>query len=327
MLLTTMNNMVQYQYEGNVHLVYAILRRKEIFYKLARLTLPRAIRDIRQLQKQDYYKSFAGGESKIGSTISAGSGSGSSIGDPSQKRTVLGVDSVDSDVISKMALTTSPTDLISTTLEERDISGNVRKGKFSSSQSAEVIPGAPGNLDMIDVNLARMASSFSVLDRTGSFVGELNEDQKRLNKGEGFIDDNEKIESTAAIDLDSSHGAGSSVFGESDDEFESIEVLALKKNSDESHNAEISNVKDRSATENEDDEEDDEDDESFAMPGEKRTPPPLAVTAVPSKEIRPILNNEKKAQDVSQRLKASLSVVGKKDRFVPDKVYILQCKI
>lgn len=36
--------MVQYQYDGNAHLVYAILRRKDVFVKLANLTLPLAIK-------------------------------------------------------------------------------------------------------------------------------------------------------------------------------------------------------------------------------------------------------------------------------------------
>lgn len=34
----------QYQYDGNAHLVYAILRRKDVFVKLANLTLPLAIK-------------------------------------------------------------------------------------------------------------------------------------------------------------------------------------------------------------------------------------------------------------------------------------------
>lgn len=44
MLLETFNNIVQYQYEGNVNVVYAIVKRKEIFESLSGLTLPAAIR-------------------------------------------------------------------------------------------------------------------------------------------------------------------------------------------------------------------------------------------------------------------------------------------
>lgn len=47
MLLETFNNIVQYQYEGNANLVYAILRRKTLFESLANLALDRAIADAR----------------------------------------------------------------------------------------------------------------------------------------------------------------------------------------------------------------------------------------------------------------------------------------
>lgn len=49
MLLETLNNIVQYQYEGNGHVVYSIIRRKEIFEGLANLTLPSAIKGAREL--------------------------------------------------------------------------------------------------------------------------------------------------------------------------------------------------------------------------------------------------------------------------------------
>ncbi|KAL7497097.1 hypothetical protein ACHAWT_007457 [Skeletonema menzelii] len=43
LLLEIFNNIIQYQYNGNQHLVYAIVRRKDAFGKLASLTLPKAI--------------------------------------------------------------------------------------------------------------------------------------------------------------------------------------------------------------------------------------------------------------------------------------------
>jgi hypothetical protein len=46
LLLETFNNIIQYQYEGNVNLVYSIVRRKEIFERLSALTLPVAIKVI-----------------------------------------------------------------------------------------------------------------------------------------------------------------------------------------------------------------------------------------------------------------------------------------
>ena len=42
MLLETFNNIIQYQYEGNYNIVYAIMRRRELFEALAALTLPAA---------------------------------------------------------------------------------------------------------------------------------------------------------------------------------------------------------------------------------------------------------------------------------------------
>ena len=42
LLLEVFNNIVQYQYHGNAHLVYAILRRKDAFGQLASLNLERA---------------------------------------------------------------------------------------------------------------------------------------------------------------------------------------------------------------------------------------------------------------------------------------------
>lgn len=43
LLLEIINNIIQYQYNGNQHLVYAIVRRKDSFGKLVGLTLPKAI--------------------------------------------------------------------------------------------------------------------------------------------------------------------------------------------------------------------------------------------------------------------------------------------
>jgi hypothetical protein len=42
LLLEVFNNVIQYQYHGSQHLVYAIIRRKEIFGRLATMSLPKA---------------------------------------------------------------------------------------------------------------------------------------------------------------------------------------------------------------------------------------------------------------------------------------------
>jgi len=43
LILEVFNNIIQYQYNGNEHLVYAVIRRKDSFGKLSSLTLPKAI--------------------------------------------------------------------------------------------------------------------------------------------------------------------------------------------------------------------------------------------------------------------------------------------
>lgn len=43
LLLEVFNNIIQYQFSGNQHLIYAIIRRKDSFGRLASLTLPKAI--------------------------------------------------------------------------------------------------------------------------------------------------------------------------------------------------------------------------------------------------------------------------------------------
>jgi len=45
LLLEIFNNLIQYQYAGNPHLVYAIIRRKEVFKRLGNLSLPAAVRN------------------------------------------------------------------------------------------------------------------------------------------------------------------------------------------------------------------------------------------------------------------------------------------
>lgn len=299
MLLTTMNNMVQYQYEGNVHLIYAILRRKEIFYKLARLTLPRAIRDIKQLQKQDYYKSFGGNGKSMASGLTS-IGSGSSIGSSASSRRP---DNVDAEIFNKMALTTTPTDLISTTLEERDIRGNVRNGKSTQPNSTGTAD------DIIDVNLVRMSSSFSVLDRTGSFTGEFPSSQKQLSPGEGFVRDGEKIEQFQDAGMDSSYGhenrAPDASESDSDGDFSTLEVMTLKQRSEDlNDDGEIG------------------DDGSAAEPEGRSIQTSLSNSAKGSKSI---LQDERKAEYLSKRMKSSLSDIGRKDRFVPDKVMLQVC--
>ena len=52
MILETFNNIIQYQYEGNGNIVYAIIRRREIFDGLFNLTLPAAILNSNAVMKK-----------------------------------------------------------------------------------------------------------------------------------------------------------------------------------------------------------------------------------------------------------------------------------
>lgn len=52
LLLETFNNIVQYQYEGNGNLIYAIIRRKDVFDALATLTLPTAIKSAQDVREK-----------------------------------------------------------------------------------------------------------------------------------------------------------------------------------------------------------------------------------------------------------------------------------
>ena len=72
LLLETFNNIVQYQYEGNVNLVYAIVRRKGVFETVAKLTLPDAIRRASELAAK------RGGEGSTGKGAAAAAGGASS---------------------------------------------------------------------------------------------------------------------------------------------------------------------------------------------------------------------------------------------------------
>lgn len=53
LLLETFNNIVQYQYEGNGNLIYAIIRRKEVFDLLANLSLPAALHSVEEMQTKN----------------------------------------------------------------------------------------------------------------------------------------------------------------------------------------------------------------------------------------------------------------------------------
>jgi len=72
MLLETFNNIVQYQYEGNANLVYAIVRRREVFEGLAALTLSSAI--------ESAAEACGGGKPSSSSSASASSSASSSSG-------------------------------------------------------------------------------------------------------------------------------------------------------------------------------------------------------------------------------------------------------
>jgi len=51
MILESLNNIIQYQYEGNAQMIYSIIRRKEIFESITELTLPAALKDAHSSQQ------------------------------------------------------------------------------------------------------------------------------------------------------------------------------------------------------------------------------------------------------------------------------------
>jgi hypothetical protein len=69
MLLETLNNIVQYQYEGNGNVVYAIIRRREIFEGIANLTLPAALKG-----QQDVFDKKAASKGKAAAARAAAAG-------------------------------------------------------------------------------------------------------------------------------------------------------------------------------------------------------------------------------------------------------------
>jgi hypothetical protein len=98
MLLETLNNVVQYQYEGNGNLIYAIIRRREIFESLANLTLPGVLKSVSEAAEAR----AKGRSAKSG---------GAAAGKPSAQ----------SEEIAELSAAASPTELISTTSVERRV--------------------------------------------------------------------------------------------------------------------------------------------------------------------------------------------------------------
>jgi len=112
MLLETLNNVVQYQYEGNGHVVYSIIRRKEIFEGLANLTLPSAIKGARDLLD----KKVAAQQAKSAAAAAAGDkDSKSARAASSASTTGSSEESLD------LYADATPTELISTAQVERRV--------------------------------------------------------------------------------------------------------------------------------------------------------------------------------------------------------------
>lgn len=122
MLLETLNNIVQYQYEGNGQVIYAIIRRKEIFEGLANLSLPAAIQDAAFLHQ----KKGATGTAKTATAPGAK-------GKKTNSTSAQGAE----EVVDLFAEAT-PTELISTASVERRVghTGDIVDLKKSSSTTA-----------------------------------------------------------------------------------------------------------------------------------------------------------------------------------------------
>lgn len=122
MLLETLNNIVQYQYEGNGNTIYAIIRRKEVFHDLASLTLEDATRnaqEVASLGKVTSISAAAKPSSGSGSSSGGGSGSGGASTTLSATGKGSGTKLDSSSVEEEVPTPATPTDLISTAPVER----------------------------------------------------------------------------------------------------------------------------------------------------------------------------------------------------------------
>ena len=159
MLLETLNNIVQYQYEGNGHVIYSIIRRKEIFDGIANLTLPTAIRSVNELLEKRNTAAIAAKTKKS-------PGGRSSNGSVSE----------DNEQLHPSA---TPTELISTSNIERRVgnTGDIVELKTGDSPSTRTTtrPSAsdhPGTSDMTTTELqADTARATSVAGWNGSQSG------------------------------------------------------------------------------------------------------------------------------------------------------------
>lgn len=116
LLLETFNNIVQYQYEGNSDVVYAIIRRKEAFETLANLNLPVAIKIAKDIAEKKDSKSISVADNN-GTTAKSNTKSNSNSSTLSKKYS----GSREEDVIDNVTAEGAPTDLISTQSVERRV--------------------------------------------------------------------------------------------------------------------------------------------------------------------------------------------------------------
>jgi hypothetical protein len=79
LLLEVMNNLVQYQYAGNAHLVYAIIRRRKVFEVLNALNLPTALQQAKQQQEHGVDQTAAAQATNVVGTYSAHTENGSAV--------------------------------------------------------------------------------------------------------------------------------------------------------------------------------------------------------------------------------------------------------
>lgn len=113
LLLETFNNLIQYQYEGNGNVVYAIIRRKEIFDSLSTLTLPAAIQGAIELAHKN-------------TNALAGRKSTNTPAPPAKRSSEESLDTV---AVAANSSGDGPTDLVSTQNVERkmEVDGEVDK--------------------------------------------------------------------------------------------------------------------------------------------------------------------------------------------------------
>lgn len=131
LLLETFNNLVQYQYEGNGNLIYAIVRRRDVFETLANLNLSAALSLLEQQQQKEHSRKAEGGPNGSLPSATAANTTTDGHGNAAKKLTRRASADEHDEVFAEGV----PTDLISTKNMERRV--DHRSGEIEDVHTTE----------------------------------------------------------------------------------------------------------------------------------------------------------------------------------------------